>query len=49
MHCMQRADRRAQEKGDGIENEPSSLSDGDIADARNEGHVNLRGFDTGVG
>jgi len=33
----------------GIENEPSSLSDGDIADARNEGHVNIRGFDTGVG
>ena len=33
----------------GIENEPSSLSEGDIADARNEGHINIKGFDRAVG
>jgi hypothetical protein len=33
----------------GIEDQPSSLSEADIADARNEGHVNIRGFDRAVG
>jgi hypothetical protein len=33
----------------GIENEPSSLSEGDIADARNEGHINIKEFDRAVG
>ena len=34
---------------DGIENTQSQYSDEDIADARNEGHINVRGFDRGVG
>tara|TARA_B100000029_G_scaffold514352_1_gene616837 strand:- start:8663 stop:8893 length:231 start_codon:yes stop_codon:yes gene_type:complete len=34
---------------DGIENTQSQYSDEDIADARNEGHIDVRGFDRGVG
>ena len=34
---------------DGIENTQSQYTDEDIADARNEGHIDVRGFDRGVG
>ena len=34
---------------DGIENSPSQYTDEDIADARNEGHIQYKGFDRAVG